>query len=238
MPYTKPYTYVDGTILGSTDQNSNDYSAKKYINQDVVASDISANILGLDNFQRGELNPIINHHQFTTGEVFGRFNDNLTSSRSYFTSETKANDQTASTSVQYQPIFETGDTVILERDGTVFITLGMAVISEANDIETKGKWDSLVILAYESGNTVTYLTQTSSYTFEETATVASAGVKDPGSFNWAWTDQDEEQNRRWIGWEYMVTLSAGTYRFYTVVNPKVEQGFAGSRSYTLEVFYT
>lgn len=238
MPYTKPYTYVDGTILSSTDQDSNDYSAKKWINQDILMSDFTANSLGWDNFQRGELNPINNHHQFTTGEVFGRFNDNTTYARSYFTSETKANAQTSSTSIQYQPIFETGDTVILEKDGTVFITLGMAIISEANDVEPKGKWDSLVILAYESGNITTYLSATNAYTFEETTLAASAGVKDPGSYNWTWTAQDEEQNRRWIGWEYMVTLSAGTYRFYVVTNPKVEQGFAASRSYSLEIFYT
>jgi hypothetical protein len=31
MPFSKPYTYVDGTVVSSTDQNSNDDAAKIYV---------------------------------------------------------------------------------------------------------------------------------------------------------------------------------------------------------------
>jgi len=32
-------------------------------------------------------------------------------------------------------------------------------------------------------------------------------------------------------------LSAGTYKFFVAVNPKVEIGFVSARQFTMEVFY-
>jgi len=39
MPYVKPYTYVDGTVVTSTNQNDNDEDAQIYVNQDIIQAD-------------------------------------------------------------------------------------------------------------------------------------------------------------------------------------------------------
>ncbi len=243
MPYTKPYTYVDGTTINNTEQNSNDDSARFSVNQQTESTDISPDSFDFDSIERGELNPINNSHQFTTGEVYGQSNNNSVLNRSYFTSETKANSQVGNTSVQYQTIFETGDRFEMERAGTVFITFGGTFISEENISASappyndgshpgQGKWDSKVILEFvdESNNSVTRIAGTRGFSFEETGS-ASAGALDPGGSN--------KIARRWIGFEWMIDIATpGFYQLRLAINPKVEKGFAGPRSYTIEIFYT
>ena len=246
MPYLKPYTYVDGNVLDAANQDANDSSAKIFINQDIVQADYENEAFDTSDFQRGELDPIVGHHQFTTGEVWGRFNDSaVTRDRSYFTAHTKTNDdaQTSNNSKQYQAIYEAGDTFVLEHDGSIFFTFGAQFISQSNDTNTKGKWDSRVYLmvATPTNPTPTIVQGTRCYTFEETSAVPSAGTKDPGSVNYIGTPaprDDFKQNRRWVQFQWMVNnLSAGTYRFFVAVNPKVEQGFSSARQFTAEVFY-
>lgn len=236
MPYTKSYTYVTGDVVIVTDQDTNDEDAKIAVNQGIVTADIADETFDYDSIQRGELDPIVNHHTFTTGDVFGRYNGNETINRAYFTSETKANNQTGPGSIQYQDIYETGDRFYLEASGAFFYTVGLEAMSLANGTSTGGDgiglWDSKVLVRYtnETTNVTTYLDGTKSYTFEEAATTSS-GSNDPGSGG--------IRVRRWIGFEWMVTsLSAGWYHVCVVVNPKVETGYFGARTFTLETFLT
>lgn len=246
MSYNKPFNYVDGNVLAWTEQNSNDSSAKIYINQDILQADYNSDVFNTSDFQRGELNPITNQHQFTTGEVFGRFNDSaITRDRSYFTAHTKTNDatQTSASSKQYQAVYECGDTVVMEHDGSVFFTFGAQFVSLANDVNTKGKWDSRVYLMISTPTTPvpTIIQGTRCYSYEETSAVGFAGTTDPGSVNYSGTPparEDYNQNRRWMQFQWMVkNLPAGQYRFFVAINPKVEMGYSSARQYTMEVFY-
>lgn len=246
MSYNKPYNYVDGNVLTDYNQNSNDNSVKKYINQDIVQADYNAGVFNTSDFQRGELDPITNHHQFATGEIFGRFNDSaILRDRSYFTAHTKTNDATqiSATSKQYQAIYECGDTVVLEHDGSVFFTFGANFISLSNDTNTKGKWDSRVYLMISTPTVPvpTIIQGTRCYSYEETSAVSFAGTTDPGSVNYSGTPlarDDYNQNRRWIQFQWMVKgLAAGSYRFFVAINPKVEMGYSSARQYTMEIFY-
>lgn len=246
MPYVKPYTYVDGNVLNASSQDANENAAKIYINQDIIQADYNNDVFQTSDFQRGELDPIVNHHQFTTGEVWGRFKDSgVLRDRSYFTAHTKTNDatQTSATSKQYQAIYECGDTVTLEQDGSVFFTFGCQMVSLANEVNTKGKWDSRVYLMISTPAqpVPTIIQGTRMFSFEETSAVASAGTKDPGSINYTGSPaarDDYNQNRRWMQFQWMVkNLQAGSYRFFVSINPKVEMGFSSARQYTMEVFY-
>jgi hypothetical protein len=238
MPYTKTYNYVDGATLSATGQNANDDGVKIYVNQDVVSSDYAADTFDTPDIVRGELDPINNNYMMTTGDVWGRFNDSNSERRSYFTAETKSSrtTQLASTSVQWQPIYESGDLLNLEHDEKVLITFGGLFVSNANEDNTKGKWDSPVYLVAESpaGTAIATQAATVAYTFEEAGSTPSAGVKNPGTLDL--TDAGPG-NRRWIGFSKMFSLTAGLYRLYVAVNPKVEQGFCSARQWTCEVFY-
>lgn len=237
MSYTKTYTYTNGTTLTASDQTTNDDGAKKAINQDTVQADLATDGFDYDSIQRGELEPITNHHQFTTGEIYGNFSDVKVRERAYFTSLIKANNQTGS--LQYVDLFDTGSRIVLEDDANLFITFGGAFVSDENSTVTfgpgRGRWDSTVILKIynEDTNSTTYIDGTVAYSFEET-TAASAGTYDPGTLTLS-----GKTNRRWIGWEWMTSsLSSGAYRICLVIDPKVEQGFSSARSYTIECFYT
>jgi hypothetical protein len=245
MPYTKPYTYVDGNALAASDQNSNDTELKIAVNQETVAADYANAAFETVDFQSGELDPIVNHHTFVTGEIWGQFNDSAKRDRSYFTSHTKISNtsQTSNTSRQYQAIAETGDTIVLKATATVFITFGGAFVSEPNDVVSNGRWDSRVYLMISTPTTPnpTIIQGTRSYSYEET-TAASAGTTDPGAVMYTSTPTARDQTtqcRRWVGFQWTVkNLAAGTYRFYVAANPKVEVGYSSARSYTMEIFYT
>ena len=245
MSYTKPYNYVDGTTLPAASQLLNDSELKIAINQETVAADYANDAFETIDFQSGELDPIVNHHTFVTGEVWGRFNDSARRDRSYFTAHTKVSNtlQTANTSKQYQPIYEVGDTVVLKAAATVFFTFGGQFVSEPNDVVAKGKWDSRVYLMVSTPTTPipTIVQGTRSFSFEETTT-ASAGTQNPGGVDYTATPLARDQTtqyRRWVGWQWTIkNLAAGTYQFYVAINPKVEMGYSSARSYSLEVFYT
>ena len=245
MSYLKPYTYVAGNTLSATDQGANDNALKKALLQETVAADIATGAFDTSDWSRGELNPINNAHQFETGKIYGLFNDNDGRLRSYFTSETKVGKttQTSATAKQYQAIWELGDAVVLEHTADVLFKGGINFVCFTNDVASSGQWDSRVYLMVTTPAvpTPTIVQGTRSYIYEETVSVAVAGTTQPGSYNHSGTPlakDDGQQNRRWVGFQWHVAgLAAGTYRFYVAVNSKVEQGFAGSRSYTMEIFY-
>ncbi len=243
MGYTKPNTYNTGTKVDFSQQNANDDEARFAINQGIEASDIADDAFDFDSIQRGELNPIVNSHEFTTGNVHGQSNSNRQLERSYFTSQSKANSQTGVSSVQYQTVFETGDRIVMEYPGIIFINFGGTFISNENisngappfnggSHPGQGKWDSRVLLKLydESNNSTSFITGTRAFSFEETS-AASAGALNPGGGGVI--------ARRWIGFQWSLEdLPAGAYQLSLVINPKVESGFAGPRSFTIESFYT
>jgi hypothetical protein len=240
VAYTKQYNYVDGQVVDASGQIVNDAGARTAINQETYIADIDSNTFDYDSIQRGEYDPVTGSHQFTSGDVFGGFSDTKINNRSYFTSETKANDQTGST--QYQDIFETGTRFEMEVGGSVFVTFGATFISTENILNTappysngshpgRGKWASPIYLRLtnEQDNTVEYIAGTLAYTYEETG-AASASTTDPGGSG--------TTVRRWIGWQWMLkNINFGLYQVCVVINPKVESGYCSSRQFTVETFY-
>ena len=245
MPFVKPYGYVDGSVLDASNQNLNDDTSKIYINQKIIQADYADFGFNTTDIQRGELNPITNHYQFTTGEVLGRFNDSASiRDRSYWTSHTKSSPdtQTSNSSKQYQAVYECGDSITLEHDGSIFFTFGATFISTSNDVVPKGMWDSRIYLMYAEETSQPAIIQgTRCFSFEEETTVAAAGAHDPGAVNYIGSPsarEDWKQGRRWIQFEWMLNnLKAGTYKLFVAVNPKVEIGFSSARQFTAEVFY-
>jgi hypothetical protein len=245
MSYLKPYNYVDGAQLAASDQLNNDDTLKKAIDQDTVAADLASGAFNRSDWSRGELDPINNAHQFETGGIMGLFNDADGRFRSYFTSHTKVGDdtQTSANAKQYQAVYELGDQVVIEHTADVLFTAGINFVCFANDVVPRGQWDSRVYLMVTSATsgTPTIVQGTRSYIYEETVTHVSAGTTVPGGYDHPGVPLPKDQgqqNRRWVGFQWHLTgLAPGTYRFYVAVNSKVEQGFAGSRSYTMELFY-
>jgi len=231
MAYTQPTTFVNGTAITSTGQRANDDDARFFVNQNIRSADLADQAFDYDSIQRGELCPINNHHTFPTGEVYGDYNDNSPENRSYFTSLVKANDQI--NSVQFQDIHGTGDMFTLTQTAYIFYTVGLqtycAEREGPGDSPNAGMHASAVMLRLtdEADGIDLYLAASKSYAFEESS--ASAVDKEPG---------DTVVNaRRWIGFQYMVQLNAGTYSIACAINPRVEVGYSAHRSFTLEIFY-
>lgn len=247
MPFTKPYTYTTNNILTATGQNSNDVAAQDYINQEIEVADYDSYTFNYDDIQRGELEPITNHHQFTTGEIYGIANLTELTDRSYFTSHIKPTIEVSNNFVIYMPVYESGPCIELEADASILITFGGEVISGDNDTAANGFWDSKIILRVYNNSTYQYTDyeHTTAYTFEEvdmTETVSGSknpfGVTGKPSSLGQELDEIKYSVRRWIGFHKIVSLTKGNYSFAVYVNPKVEQGFFAARSFLTEVFYT
>ena len=41
MGFTKPFTYVDGAVLTATNHASNEDALREYVNQEIIAADVS-----------------------------------------------------------------------------------------------------------------------------------------------------------------------------------------------------
>jgi hypothetical protein len=127
----------------------------------------------------------------------------------------------------------------------LLITFGATFISDANEVEGKGKWSSKVSLRYKNNlsNDWEVIEGTRSYSFEETTAVTvetrlATQTNLALSNGYSTLAKAQLCLRRWSGWTWCVKgLSAGVYTFCVSVSSKVEQGFSSARSFTCEVFY-
>jgi hypothetical protein len=245
MSFTKPYAYVDGNVLSGANQQLNDDAVKKYVNQGIVFADYADSNIDFDQIQSGELQPITNQYRFVSGEVLGQFSDKEVVNRAYFTSNIKTGRQTSTNPVQYQSIYNTGQTLYLSSTADILITFGGTFISDENEVQGKGKWDSKIALRYRDSTSNNWETieGTRSYSFEET-TAATAAPRNATNTSlllangYGPTTDAQYCLRRWSGWTWVVKgLPAGEYSFILMVSAKVEQGYSSARSFTCEVFY-
>ena len=246
MAYVKPYTYVDGTVLSADNHHANEHDAKKYINQQSRTLDLADESFGTPDLALGELQPITNHYVFPTGEVHGLSNGITNINRAYYTSNVKAGNQTSNTLEVWTTLFETADSLELEKDAEVLVTWGGTFFSSENTVRPNGLWDSKIWLRLinEDGEEI-YQEQTRAYSFEEYEwTGAPSGNFSPfgnsGTPNLTSLgvdDQIKRTLRRWVGFHDLITLTAGRYKLSLVINAKVEQGFTSARSFTTEIFY-
>jgi hypothetical protein len=245
MSFTKPYTYLTGSVLSGANQSLNDDAAKKYINQGIVFADYANSIVDFNQIQSGELQPITNSYRFVSGEVLGQAVDKEVVNRAYFTSNIKPGRQTSDNPLLWQTIYNTGQTLHLTSNADLLITFGGTFISDENEVQGTGKWSSKIVLRYKdaSSNNWEVIEGTRSYSFEETtdATVETRLATTTSLLlanGYGPTPETQYCLRRWSGWTWCVKgLSAGVYTFCVSINSKVEQGYSSARSFSCEVFY-
>jgi len=253
MPYVKPNTFVNGQTLDADDLDQNDQDLKKYINQEITDTDLATSAFDTDDMQVGDYQPITNEYSFATGVDTGLANGIINTDRAYFTSHVKRGRQTDNTLEIWQTLFETAPVLNLERSADIIITFGGSFVSAQNAVQANGFWDSKVMLAYmDESNDITFLESTRAYSFEEAVIANTTGVGvatpsgnfnpfglsgQPGSFPGTDSPIIDLSTRRWIGFSFKISLTAGIYKFALNVNAKSEKGFTSARTFKAEVFY-
>ena len=261
MSFTPPNVFSADTTIEAQELLQNTEAARFYVNNGIVQADIADHSIGFLKIAPGEYRPVDQSYVFVTGDVHGNATDRTITNRAYFTSTTKANNQAGANSVQFQDVYNTGQRIYIEERATVFVTFSGAFISTKNlsstelngwndanengeidegeqyaiyaDHPGQGHWPSAILLRITNENTgvTEYHEQTLCYSFEEAGGVAALGTVEPGATG--------NVNRRFIQFQYMTTtLEPGYYQFTVAINPRVEQGFATARQFTLETFYT
>jgi len=235
MAFVKPYNYINNQVLEDTNQRSNEEAAKVYVNQEIVAADYGTN-LDYTEIEAGEFLPVTNDHKFASSFIAGQniSNDNI--DRAYFTSTTKANNQTSASSVVYRDLYGCGKKIKLDRSAQVLVTFQAAFIAGDNSNTTggdgSGMWENRVVLRHTdyttSNPTPVYIAGTRGYVFEGAG--ASLGLLNPNAGGTA-------ANRRQVQHQYVLSLSRGEHDLQIAVNPKVEYGWTSARNFLVEVFY-
>ncbi len=238
MPYTKPYTYVDGTILTAPNQFSNEESAKEFINQEISSADYAVGKFDYDEIEAGEFQPVTNNHKFTTSYIAGKNIDVSVNNRCYFTSNVKANNEQG-TSISWCDLWNAGEQVqIVEGTAKVIITFEGAFIGQDNDtaagggVITNEKWDNKIVLRHtdytSSPSTTTFIEGTRMWGFEGLGT--SGGAVDPNAGG-------RGADRRQVMLQYVITLDRGLHDLQLCINPKIQYGWLSARNFLVEVFY-
>ena len=235
MAFVKPYAYVDGAVLTADNQHLNEEAAKVYVNQEIVVADVGTDFK-FDEIEAGEFMPITNDHKFASSFIAGQNTSNGSRDRAYFTSTTKANTQTAATSVVYRDLFACGKQINLDKTAYVVITFQAALVAFNNSTTSggdgQGQWENKLLLRhtdYTTDNpTPTYISGTRGYVFEGSGT--SAGVLDPNAGG-------NRASKRQVMFQFALTLSRGKHDLNVAINPKVEAGYSSARNFVVEVFY-
>ena len=240
MPYVKPNTFTDGQTLDAS-------TIKDYVNEGIVRADFDNNLMGTEEIQLGDYQPITNEYTFATGIAAGLSVGRQQTDRSYWTNTVKKSRLQDNTLKVWQSNYHTSPTLILEKGGDVLITYGGSVPSFANEVAPTGFWDSQIKLGYRknSSDLLTFVEQTRSYAFEEARMISAgpSGNNNPfgltGKPSIAGDENPEIKFglRRWIGWTAVLSLPAGTYKFSCYINPKTEEGAFTARTFKAEVFY-
>lgn len=239
MSYTKPYTYVDGVVLSATDHDSNEESAKVYVNQEIEKTDIVANSLESTDIANYRYISTGGNFEFVTKGVYGNTDLISHTNRSYFSATSKRNQQTTPNVVQWQHIEGACIELDIDRNNVeVLITCYAHVIILDNLLGVVGapgqsKWQNEFFLLREDlvANTIGALLGTGQYVFGGAGTYPGAPYLDPN-------DGGYGAARRQFTFTYRTVVNtAGRYRFSLVCNPMSEIGYTTAKSMTAEVFY-
>lgn len=239
MPFTKPYNYVDGTVLEAGNQFLNEEGAKEFVNQEISVADYIAKEFDFDELEAGEFQPVTNNHKFCSGYIAGKNVDINVNNKAWFTSNVKANTE-AGTSVSWVDLWSAGEQVsIVEGSAKVLITFEADFEGLTNNTTAgggtivNGLWDNELLLRHTdySANptTTTFITGTRMWGFEGTG-ATPFGTVDPGESGFS-------ASRRQVMLQYFMTLDRGIHDLQICVNPKIQAGCLGPRNLTVEVFY-
>lgn len=230
--YTQPVSYVNGNNLDADDVINNEESLKEFVNQEIITADIAAAGLKQDNISRGSI--VRNNSEFISSHISGIANLQLPLNRSYSTSTTKNNSQTAD--IQWQDIANCGCLVSVHSTAYVLITMYIKyhidnnTNTASNGGQGNGLWQNEIRLKrvnVENGEYAFFAT-TDNYCFEGAGT--SSDTLDPGG-------DLENANERSLMTVVRTQLTEGEYYFVASVNPHNESGYTTVKSMTAEVFY-
>lgn len=235
MAFTKPFTYVDGAVLSATNHALNEDALREYVNQEIVAGDLSTDTFVGESIATPRLVTSVQTGDFVSKTIQGVSKIRLPQAYSWFTSTTKSDNQTSTTVEDYQSLSNTGAEVVIIKDNTkVMITFYAKAFGAVNSTVTRSKgnglWDNEFLLMYELNGLITKYIGTKAYVFESSKTASPLGAKDPDA-------KGNACGHRSIMITRMLTLSAGRYKFSVAVNAKVEKGQINCQTFTIETFH-
>jgi hypothetical protein len=234
MGFTKPYTYVDDTVLSATDHRSNEDKLRSYVNQEIEDTDVDTNTIVGESIATPRFISAVQTADFVTKTVQGVSKIRLPQEYSWFTSTTKSDNQTSTTVEDYQTLVNTGTEVVITQDSTkVMITFYAKAFGQTNSNFTRspgnGIWENKFVLQYEKDGLITKYDGTRSYVWELGDNIVGVYLN-PGA-------QSTACGHRSIMMTRMLTLDAGRYKFSVAVNAKVEKGNINCQTFTIETFH-
>ena len=91
--YTKPYTYVGGTVIDVDGHTSNEQSARLYTNDQIVGSDINTETLDVSDLGMPRYRTVNEEWDGFSKTIGGTVDLQKLTNRAYFTATAKANRQ-------------------------------------------------------------------------------------------------------------------------------------------------
>jgi len=236
MGFTKPFTYVDGAVLSATNHASNEDALREYVNQEIVASDLSTDTFVGESIATPRFVSSVQTGDFVSKTVQGVSKVRLPQEYAWFTSTTKSNNQTSPDVQHFQPLNNTGCEVVIYKANTkVMVTFYAKAFGPMNSTVTYSSgnrlWDNVFQLQYERNGLISRFAGTKSYVFQNDPTSTPVGgAPNPGAKNTA-------SGHRSIMITRMLTLNAGRYKFSVAVDSKIEKGNINCQSFTIETFH-
>lgn len=220
MPFSPPTTFVSGNPVVASELQGNQEALRKYINKDILQSDLKDECVDYIEIARGEYYSVVRDHQFTTGDMYTHFFDTQTFNRSYFTGEMKqAKDYT--TAQQFINIANTGKRFYLEQDAVVILHGWIAIVVEEENLNknVNGLDHPVYIDIDGTRKPVTYALE-----FSVTPVSANAGGLNLTV-------------RRSYPISYIELLTKGWHDLSLVIDCTTQQGFASAKNVTIECIY-
>jgi hypothetical protein len=235
MAFVKPFTYVDGAVLAATNHALNEDALREYVNQEVIAADVSADTIVGESIATPRIITTVQTSDFISKTLQGVSKIRLPQEYSWFTATTKSDNQTSNNIKDFQSLNNTGAEVIIYKDNTkVMITFYAKAVGQLNSTVTRGpgngKWDNKFLLQYEKDGIITQFSGSRSYVWENFKGLNGSGIIDPGA-------EENACGHRSVMMTRMLTLSAGRYKFSVAVNSKVEKGQINCQTFTIETFH-
>jgi hypothetical protein len=231
MPFTVPVVFTAATAVSATSLQLNHTALRKYINHGIIQADILPVSVTTTDIVRGEYANVVRDHQFTTGDIFTQFVETDLFSQSYATSHFKAFDLF---SLKTEAVPNMSKRVIMERDGTIFISAGVAAIGDKNYQLLNQKKASGIYLQISLNDRVVatdYIAATKGRCYTEDD--AAADIDTSGN-----TSLFGEYSRRWYAQRYWRTFNKGDIvNIALVVDPRSDKMHVTARNLNLEVFY-
>ena len=236
MGFTKPYTYVDDTVLSATDHRSNEDKLRSYVNQEIEDTDVGTDTIVGESIATPRLITSVQTADFVSKTLQGVSKIRLPQEYSWFTSTTKSDNQISQTVKDYQTLVNTGCEVIIPTDNTtVMITIYLKAYGAPNSSATYSPsgalFESDFKLQYEKLGLITQFDGTRNYVFETQTGSTPAGQTIVPS------DGGNAAGHRSIMITRMLTLNAGRYKFSVAVNSRVEKGNINCQTFTVETFH-